>query len=111
MTNLITDLPDARTGEVFEDLAKLPGGARIERIVSLGQASPPGFWYDQAWDEWVVVLDGWARLRLAGEAEARLLAPGDHVHLPAHCRHRVDATAPDRPTVWVAVHAPPARGK
>jgi cupin 2 domain-containing protein len=22
---------------------------RIERIVSAGQASPPGFWYDQEW--------------------------------------------------------------
>ncbi|MEA3070082.1 MAG: cupin 2 protein, partial [Alphaproteobacteria bacterium] len=38
-------------------------GLRIERIVSLGQASPPGFWYDQAEGEWVVLLAGAAKLR------------------------------------------------
>ena len=48
-------------------------GLRIERIVSLGQASPPGFWYDQAEGEWVLVLAGAARLRFADEPEARLL--------------------------------------
>ena len=36
---------------------------RIERIVSTGQSSPPGFWYDQADDEFVVLLSGSARLR------------------------------------------------
>ena len=77
---------------------------RIERIVSTGQASPPGFWYDQDWGEWVVLLSGAARLRLAEEAEARRLAPGDWVDIPAHCRHRVEWTDPDQPTVWLAVH-------
>ncbi len=82
-------------------------GLRIERIVSMGQASPPGFWYDQTWDEWVAVLSGEARLRFEDEAEARLLAPGDHVFIPAHVRHRVDWTSVDRPTVWLAIHLKP----
>lgn len=33
--------------------------------------------------------------------------PGDWAVLPAHCRHRVAWTAPDRETVWLAVHLPP----
>lgn len=78
-------------------------GLRLERIVSHGQASPPGFWYDQPHDEWVMVLRGAARLEVEGAPE-RYLAPGDHMLLPAHCRHRVAWTADDEPTVWLAVH-------
>ena len=51
-----------------------------------------------------MLLSGAARLRLAEEAEARRLAPGDWVDIPAHCRHRVEWTDPDQPTVWLAVH-------
>ncbi|MCK9507097.1 MAG: cupin domain-containing protein [Pigmentiphaga sp.] len=103
-TSLLTDLPDARAQEVFTPLCQLPG-SRIERIVSQGQSSPAGFWYDQDWDEWVLVLQGQARLELEGRPEPYLLGPGDALHLPAHCRHRVAWTTPDSPTVWLAVHA------
>ena len=65
--NLLRDLPDARGGEVTETLLAAPG-MRIERIVSLGQASPPGFWYDQDEAEWVLLLAGAARLRFADES-------------------------------------------
>ena len=102
MTNLLTALPDARGGEVTDTVVVAPG-MRIERIVSLGQASPPGFWYDQDEAEWVLLLAGAARLRFADEAEDRLLAPGDHAHIAAHRRHRVAWTDPDTPTVWLAV--------
>ena len=94
---------EKRDEELLTTLAERPGG-RIERIVSTGQASPPGFWYDQDWGEWVVLLSGAARLHFADEAEARRLAPGDWVDIPAHCRHRVEWTDPDQPTVWLAVH-------
>jgi cupin 2 domain-containing protein len=80
-------------------------GMLIERIVSTGQASQAGFWYDDAREEWVVVLAGAATLEFedAPEAPHRLL-PGDHVHIPAHCRHRVAWTDPGVPTVWLAVY-------
>jgi cupin 2 domain-containing protein len=100
--NLLQNLPDAQVTEVTETL--LTGrGLRIERIVSHGQASPPGFWYDQEEAEWVVLLAGAARLRFADETEARSLAPGDQMLIAAHRRHRVEWTDPDRPTVWLAV--------
>jgi cupin 2 domain-containing protein len=101
--NLFANLQPAGAGEETATLLKRPGVA-VERIVSTGQASPPGFWYDQGWTEWVVVLSGEARLTIEGEAAARPLRPGDWVELPAHARHRVEWTSPDRPTVWLAVH-------
>ena len=100
--NLLFPLPDARFGEAVTALLARPG-LRIERIVSQGQASPPGFWYDQEEGEWVLLLAGAARLRFADEAEPRLLAPGDWVDIAPHRRHRVDWTDPARATVWLAV--------
>ena len=100
--SLLRDLPDARGGEAIETLLAAPS-VRIERIVSLGQASPPGFWYDQPQAEWVMLLAGAARLRFADESETRLLGPGDWVEIAAHRRHRIDWTDPATPTVWLAV--------
>lgn len=105
--NLFAGLPAAALPEeVATELlaAASPGGLRIERIVSTGQASPPGFWYDQDRHEWVVVLSGSARLLFEGEAAPRELGPGDYVTIPAHVRHRVEATDRRGPTVWLAVH-------
>jgi cupin 2 domain-containing protein len=105
--SLLRDLPDARAGEINYTILAAPA-LRIERIVSLGQASPPGFWYDQPESEWVLLLKGAARLRFADEAEDRAIGPGDWVHIAAHRRHRVEWTDPATPTVWLAVfHNPP----
>jgi cupin 2 domain-containing protein len=101
--NLFADCPDAAAGETTEVLAAFRV-ARVERIVSRGQASPPGFWYDQARTEWVVVLSGSAGLLIEGEAAPRVLAPGDYVEIPAHVRHRVEWTDAAQPTLWLAVH-------
>lgn len=100
--NVLRGLPDARDSEVAQTLAAAPG-LRIERIVSQGQASPPGFWYDQPETEWVLLLAGAARLRFAEEAEDRALVAGDQLTIAPHRRHRVEWTDPDRPTVWLAV--------
>lgn len=100
---VFADLPADRTQEHIARIAGSPN-VRIERIVSYGQASPDGFWYDQDWAEWVIVLSGSAGLLFEGEAAPRTLNPGDHVDIPAHCRHRVAWTAADSPTVWLAVH-------
>ena len=100
--NLLNPLPDAKVGECVEELLTHPG-LRIERIVSLGQASPPGFWYDQAESEWILLLAGAARLRFADENESRFLGPGDWLDIAPHRRHRVDWTDPATPTVWLAV--------
>lgn len=105
--NLLQGLPDAGRGEVFAALVDA-GGVLIERIVSQGQASAPGFWYEQARAEWVLVLQGAARLQWEDGSVVALQA-GDHLLIPAGRRHRVDWSDPVQPTVWVAVHFPCAR--
>ncbi len=93
---LSRDLPE----ELFTTLLRAPG-VRVERIVSHGHQSPDGFWYDQPTNEWVLVLQGAARL----EFEDRLvdMSPGDYINIPAHQKHRVAWTRPDEPTIWLAV--------
>lgn len=91
--------------EVFDELLRTPG-FRLERIVSRGQVSPPGFWYDQAQHEWVALLRGRAVLRLADPEQTVVLGPGDHLRIAAHRRHRVEWTDPVGDTVWLALHYP-----
>lgn len=101
--NLYARLPAAEAGEVFDTLLSLPA-VRIERIVSRGQATPDGEWYDQQQGEWVLLLAGAAGLLLEGEAEPRRLLPGDYLYLPPRRRHRVAWTDAGQATVWLAVH-------
>jgi cupin 2 domain-containing protein len=105
--NLLAGLPGLplapEAAERFETLLARPG-LRIERIVSTGQASPPGFWYEQAEAEWVLLVSGEALLRFEDESETRRLRPGDWLLIEPMRRHRVEWTATDAPTVWLAVH-------
>jgi cupin 2 domain-containing protein len=101
--NLFADLPQNTAPEEFVELLSRPG-LTIERIVSTGQASPEGHWYDQAQGEWIVVLRGAAKLAFEGEAAPCLLGPGDFMNIAPHRRHRVEWTDPDVPTIWLAVH-------
>ena len=104
IASFFADLPPSTASdEQILQLLSRPG-LRIERIVSTGQCSPPGFWYDQPGGEWVLLIRGAARLRFADEAEARQLRPGDFVDIAAHRRHRVDWTDPEQPTIWLAIH-------
>lgn len=103
MTNLFADLPRHLPNELFTTLLEV-ANVRIERIVSHGLASPEGFWCDQEQHEWVVVLNGAARLRFEDEEKPVEMKPGDFINIPAHKRHRVESTTPDEPTIWLAVH-------
>lgn len=102
LNNLFDDLTTPLAQERFDDLLTRPG-LRIERIVSTGQCSPPDFWHDQDEGEWVMVLKGSAGVRLEGEAQERVLRPGDFLDIPARCRHRVEWTSREETTVWLAV--------
>ncbi len=90
------------TDELVDELLHA-GSLRVERIVSTGQSSPPGFWYDQQQAEWVVLLSGAAELHFEDEPVPRRLQPGDWVNIAAHRRHRVNWTDPDQPSVWLAI--------
>jgi cupin 2 domain-containing protein len=101
--NLLAHLPARLSDEALEVLAET-GNVRIERIVSLGHASPEGVWYDQPQAEFVVLIAGEAHVEFEGESLPRELKPGDYLLIPAHCRHRVAWTSSDEPSVWLAVH-------
>ena len=94
------ELPPA-CGEEVTDVLWENGTLRVERIVSRGDVSPDGFWYDQDEDEWVSVLQGSAALEFPEGREE--LNPGDTVFLPAHRRHRVVFTSTEPPCIWLCV--------
>jgi cupin 2 domain-containing protein len=100
MSNLFSNIPSNLPAELIETLIQ-SDGVRIERIVSHGHASPEGFWYDQDEHEWVMVLQGAARLQL--EDRTIDLGPGDYINLPAHTKHRVEWTTNDQPAIWLAI--------
>lgn len=99
--NLFSHLPESLETEQIETLLQ-HDGLRIERIVSRGHTAPAEGWYDQEEHEWVLILAGAGRIEFEDGAVMNLAA-GDHVNIPAHCRHRVIWTDPDQTTLWLAV--------
>ncbi len=101
--NILADIPDQLPKELFTCLLKNEQ-VEIERIVSRGQSNAKDEWYDQTHDEWVVLLQGEAVLEFSEPQEFKKLQAGDYLLIPAHCKHRVDWTDPDRDSIWLAVH-------
>lgn len=94
-------LPDQTSGEVLETLLNktFSGSVRIERILSFGASD--GEWYDQAWDEWVMVARGEAKLEWEDGSVEELTA-GDYLLIESGRKHRVLCTSYD--CVWLALH-------
>jgi len=105
VANLLAGIPATLPEELQQTLLQR-NGLRLERIVSRRHQSPPGFWYDQSEDEWVLLVSGSAELEFADPPGTRPLRPGDHLLIPAGCRHRVAATDPQDDTVWLALFLP-----
>ena len=101
--NNIFNLPaSVPTEELFETLLSTEN-VLIERIISTGQTTPPGEWYNQDTDEWVILLQGEAQLSYADGSTIKLSA-GNYVFIPAHQKHRVEYTTSLPPCIWLAVH-------
>jgi cupin 2 domain-containing protein len=98
--NIFEGLAGPQGHEQFQTLFE-SRGLKIERIVSHSHSSPPGFWYDQAVDEWVIVLRGHAALEFEG-GELVDIKEGDYLSIPSRVKHRVARTGPE--TIWLAVH-------
>ncbi len=101
--NIFKGIPEQIKEELFEPLLR-NDRVHIERIVSRGHVTPEGQWYDQAWDEWVILLQGQALLRYETDNVRIRLSAGDYVLIPAHTKHRVEWTLPDVDSVWLAIH-------
>ncbi len=96
-------LPSESSDEEIVELLLPDRGIAIERIISTGQASPEGFWYEQIRDEWVALLQGEAVLNWE-EGRRLELKAGDWVLIPAGERHRVEWTSKNPPCIWLAIH-------
>lgn len=101
--NLLENLPLDSTTELFENLLQ-NNSIRIERIISEGHSTPPGEWFDQDSDEWVILLQGSAGLLFKEEGANVTMKPGDYVYIAAHRIHRVEWTDRSRKTIWLAIH-------
>ncbi len=97
----IFDLPSEIPDEIVEVIYENKN-TRIERILSAGQVSAEGFWYDQNENEWVSLVQGEAKVAFDDGGSAVLKA-GDHILIKAHKRHRVEYTSIDPPCVWICV--------
>ncbi len=101
--NIFSDIPEQTPKEILETVIK-SDQVKIERIISRGQATTEGDWYDQEKSEWVLVLKGNAGLLFEGGKEIIIMKTGDYINIPAHKKHRVEWTDPDEETIWLAVH-------
>jgi cupin 2 domain-containing protein len=75
----------------------------IERIISTGQTTAEGQWYDQDHDEWVILLQGEATIAYE-DGRLEQLSAGDYLLIPTHQKHRVEYTSIEPPCIWLAVH-------
>jgi cupin 2 domain-containing protein len=98
--NLFNNIPGSIPDEIFETILSTPS-LKIERIISKGQKSAPDFWYDQEQSEWILVLQGEARLQFADTT--KYLASGDYINIEPHQKHRIDWTTAAEETIWLAI--------
>lgn len=101
--NIFSNIPDQLPEELLESIFN-KDNIHLERIVSRGHVTPPGQWYDEAWDEWVLLLQGQASLLYEKDMRFISMTAGDYLLIPAHTKHRVEWTHPDMNTIWLALH-------
>ena len=97
----IFDIPNLPSTEELTEILVQSKNARIERIISTGQVSPSGFWYDQEENEFVMLLQGEAVIEY--ENGSIKLKAGDTLIIPAHQKHRVDFTSIEPACIWLCV--------
>lgn len=110
LQNLFANLPDNVTDETIEQILKADDVV-LERIVSNGQSTRAGQWYDQSMHEWVLLIKGAAAILFEHESAETVLRPGDYIFIPAHKKHRVEWTSSDETTIWLALHLAEGRAR
>jgi cupin 2 domain-containing protein len=104
--NLFSNIPEVFSEEIFNTIFE-DNNLKIERIISLGNCTSKDQWLEQDRDEWVLLIQGNARLLFKESSLMLELKKGDHVLIKANTKHRVEWTDPRQKTVWVAVHGTP----
>ena len=100
-SNIFEPIPSDMAAEVFEQLVRAEN-VRIERIISKGHTSPDCGWYEQDENEWVMIIDGNATIEFE-DGPPVTLGKGDHLNIPANCKHKVTWSDPNHITIWLAV--------
>lgn len=100
--NIFELIPKTLDNEFFDSLLE-KDKVKIERIVSKGHTSPEEGWHEQDQAEWVIVLQGAAKILLESGEQLNFIA-GSHFNIPAKTKHKVIWTEADIETVWLAVH-------
>lgn len=100
--NIFSGLPSPLKDEFSEEIISA-NNFKLERIISEGHSSPPEFWYDQDKNEFVLLVSGSAKLSY-DDGKSFALKSGDYLIIPAHQKHRVDWTDPNKKTIWLALH-------
>jgi cupin 2 domain-containing protein len=100
--NIFEAIPAEINQEIFSELVQ-SDKVKIQRIISKGQTSPESGWYDQAENEWVIVLKGEATILFENGDDVHLVS-GSYLTIPANTKHKVTWTVPDQETIWLAVH-------
>lgn len=90
-----------KSEEAFTDLFK-GNSVRIEKILSSGQITPQGEWYDQIENEFILLIQGEASIEFENE-ETILLTAGDFCNILPHQKHRVNYTSTEPHCIWLAV--------
>ena len=100
--NIFSDIPQHLPNEIFQTIINT-SSCKIERIISKSHSSPKDFWYNQDQNEWVIILKGQAQIEFEKDKKVVKMKTGDYINLPAHCKHRVKWTHPEKETIWLAV--------
>jgi len=103
MNNIFKNIPQNLDLEVFNELFS-NDVLKIERIISKGHISPEHGWYEQAQNEWLILLQGAATLTFEDNHQLHL-KPGDYLNIPAKQKHKVSWTDPDIESIWLTVHS------
>ncbi len=95
--NLFNNLPHLVIGEDFKTLFDHQNVV-IKRIVS--SCKPDTITYNQSEDEWVLLISGFAKLKMNKEVIS--LKAGDYLFIPAQTSHQVVETSTN--CIWLAIH-------
>jgi cupin 2 domain-containing protein len=101
--NLFIQIPDDFSVEKFNTIFE-DNDLKIERIISNGHATAKNQWLEEDRDEWVLLLQGAAKLIFQERSNTADLKPGDYIFIKAHTKHRVEWTDTEQKTIWLAVY-------
>ena len=100
--NIYDKIPSELSNELFEIIAK-KDSLKIERIISKGHTTPKEKWYDQKFNEFVILIQGSAIISFEDGNNIEM-KKGDYINIPKHCKHRVEQTSSNPEAIWLAVH-------